>query len=201
MPFQSVLRRFRRRHDIAEAQEAIEMVPNVFDILYLDGETLIDLPFSERRKRLESVVTMYLAPQVVSSEQARDREDLRCSPRCRARGDHDQGALLALYARPAGKELDQDQAGGGHARPCGDRRRMGRGEAGPCLRLVPRCLPGPGKTRPPEPGRHRVLRRAACGSVRDAERGRDREVRKGSNVRTIARLRSRICGTPGQPHV
>ena len=33
MPFQSVLRRFRRRHDIAEAQEAIEMVPNVFDIL------------------------------------------------------------------------------------------------------------------------------------------------------------------------
>jgi DNA ligase-1 len=69
MPFQSVLRRFRRRHDIAEAQEAIEMVPNVFDILYLDGETLIDLPFTERRKRLESVVTMYLAPQVVSSDQ------------------------------------------------------------------------------------------------------------------------------------
>jgi|WetSurMetagenome_2_1015567.scaffolds.fasta_scaffold00716_5 DNA ligase 1 len=70
MPFQSVLRRFRRRHDVAEAQEAIEMVPNVFDILYLDGETLIDLPFSERRRRLESVVTMYLAPQVVS-----DREE------------------------------------------------------------------------------------------------------------------------------
>jgi DNA ligase 1 len=70
MPFQSVLRRFRRRHDIAEAQEAIEMVPNVFDILYLDGGTMIDLPFSERRKRLESVVTMYLAPQVVSSDQA-----------------------------------------------------------------------------------------------------------------------------------
>ncbi len=70
MPFQSVLRRFRRRHDIAEAQEAIEMVPNVFDILYLDGETLIDLPLSERRKKLESIVTMYLAPQVVSGDQA-----------------------------------------------------------------------------------------------------------------------------------
>jgi DNA ligase-1 len=70
MPFQSVLRRFRRRHDIAEAQEAIEMVPNVFDILYLDGETLIDLPLKERRKRLETVVTQYLAPQVVSSDTA-----------------------------------------------------------------------------------------------------------------------------------
>jgi len=68
MPFQSVLRRFRRRHDIAEAQDAIEMVPNVFDILYLDGETLIDLPLEKRRKRLESVVNQYLAPQVVSSD-------------------------------------------------------------------------------------------------------------------------------------
>jgi DNA ligase-1 len=70
MPFQSVLRRFRRRHDVAEAQEAIEMVPNVFDILYLDGETLIDLPFSVRRKRLEGAVTRYIAPQIVSGEQA-----------------------------------------------------------------------------------------------------------------------------------
>jgi DNA ligase-1 len=68
MPFQSVLRRFRRRHDIAEAQDAIEMVPNVFDILYLDGETLIDLPLEMRRKRLESVVNRYIAPQLVSSD-------------------------------------------------------------------------------------------------------------------------------------
>jgi DNA ligase-1 len=68
MPFQSVLRRFRRRHDIAEAQDAIELVPHVFDILYLDGETLIDLPLEQRRKLLESAVTLYLAPQVVSSD-------------------------------------------------------------------------------------------------------------------------------------
>nr|WP_320161877.1 ATP-dependent DNA ligase [uncultured Methanoregula sp.] len=68
MPFQSVLRRFRRRHDVAEATEAIEMVPNVFDILYLDGETLIDLPLTERRKHLESTVRQYVAPQVVSSD-------------------------------------------------------------------------------------------------------------------------------------
>jgi DNA ligase-1 len=69
MPFQSVLRRFRRRHDIEEAQEAIEMVPNIFDILYLDGETLIDLPFSKRREQLERVVTDHVAPQIVSSDQ------------------------------------------------------------------------------------------------------------------------------------
>jgi len=68
MPFQSVLRRFRRRHDVAEATEAVELVPNVFDILWLDGETLIDLPLTERRKKLESVITMFIAPQVMSGD-------------------------------------------------------------------------------------------------------------------------------------
>ena len=47
------------------------MVPNVFDILYLDGETLIDLPFAERRKLLEKVVTTHIAPQVVSGSEER----------------------------------------------------------------------------------------------------------------------------------
>jgi len=70
MPFQSVLRRFRRRHDVAEATEAIEMIPNVFDILWLDGETLIDLPLAERRKLLEENIRQYVAPQVVSSDPA-----------------------------------------------------------------------------------------------------------------------------------
>jgi len=69
MPFQSVLRRFRRRHDIAGALEEIKMVPNVFDILFLDGRTLIDLPFSERRKILMAAVNPdFVAPQVVSAD-------------------------------------------------------------------------------------------------------------------------------------
>ena len=68
MPFQSVLRRFRRRHDVAEATVAIELVPNVFDILWLDGETLIDLPLTERRKKLEMAIKMFIAPQVVSHD-------------------------------------------------------------------------------------------------------------------------------------
>jgi DNA ligase-1 len=69
MPFQSVLRRFRRRHDVAGASAAIKLVPNVFDILYLDGDTLIDLPLSERRKKLDSVINFFVAPQVVSDDQ------------------------------------------------------------------------------------------------------------------------------------
>lgn len=68
LPFQFVLRRFRRKHDIASHMEEIKLVPNVFDILYLDGKTLIDLPFSERRKHLENSVHSSVAPQIVSGD-------------------------------------------------------------------------------------------------------------------------------------
>ena len=51
-------------------QEEVNLVPNIFDILYLDGETLIDLPLSERRKRLEMAVSNHVAPQLVSDDPA-----------------------------------------------------------------------------------------------------------------------------------
>jgi DNA ligase-1 len=70
MPFQTVLRRFRRKYGIESIREEIRMVPNVFDLLYLDGETLIDLPLSERRKKLEEVLKEHLAPQIVSDDPA-----------------------------------------------------------------------------------------------------------------------------------
>ena len=68
LPFQAVLRRFRRKHDVVSFREEIRMVPNIFDLLYLDGETLIDLPLSERRAKLCSAVTDHIAPQVVSAD-------------------------------------------------------------------------------------------------------------------------------------
>lgn len=66
MPFQTILRRIRRKHGVQDAQDAVTLLPWVFDILAADGETLIDLPFSERRKVLESVMTEYVASQIVS---------------------------------------------------------------------------------------------------------------------------------------
>jgi DNA ligase-1 len=70
MPFQFVLRRFRRKYDVEEHAGKIELVPNIFDILVLDGETLIDLPFRERRRRLEGALRDHVAPQLVSDDPA-----------------------------------------------------------------------------------------------------------------------------------
>ncbi len=69
-PFQFVLRRFRRKHEVEAYTEEIELVPHIFDILYHDGESLIDTPLRERRNRLEAAVTGFIAPQLRS-----DRND------------------------------------------------------------------------------------------------------------------------------
>ena len=63
MPFQFVIRRFRRKHEIDSMMEKIELVPRIFDILYLDGETLMDRPLAERRKALEGALGAHVAPQ------------------------------------------------------------------------------------------------------------------------------------------
>jgi DNA ligase-1 len=69
-PFQYVLRRFRRKYNIEEMIEKIPLELNLFDVLYVDGEGLIDAPFSERRERLEGIISpgerIRLAEQLVT---------------------------------------------------------------------------------------------------------------------------------------
>jgi len=68
MPFQYVIRRFRRKHGVDSMMEKIELVPKVFDILYLDGETLMDRPLAERRKALDTVLRAHVAPQFPAAD-------------------------------------------------------------------------------------------------------------------------------------
>jgi len=56
MPFQQILRRIRRKYDVEAAAEIIPLRLYLFDILYLNGETLVDMPLSERRRILEDAI-------------------------------------------------------------------------------------------------------------------------------------------------
>ncbi len=51
-PFQETVQR-KRKYDIAEMAKKLPLKAFVFDVLYLNGTTLIDKPFRERRKILE----------------------------------------------------------------------------------------------------------------------------------------------------
>jgi DNA ligase-1 len=71
MAFQEILRRFRRKYDISATAIEIPLHLNLFDILYLNGETLIDAPLSERRKKLEKICDMSIvAKQTVTGDTA-----------------------------------------------------------------------------------------------------------------------------------
>ncbi|MHC1626869.1 MAG: ATP-dependent DNA ligase [Methanoculleaceae archaeon] len=94
LPFQYVIRRFRRKHDVETAREEIELVPRIFDILYLNGETLIDRPLHERREILEKVVDgRYLARQFRSGNAAELEEFYH-----RALDDGHEGIMIKVPA-------------------------------------------------------------------------------------------------------
>lgn len=75
-PFQYVLRRFRRKYNIDEMIEKIPLELNLFDVMFVDGESLIETKFIDRRKKLEEIVEesekIKLAEQLItrSAEEA-----------------------------------------------------------------------------------------------------------------------------------
>ncbi|WP_181693489.1 ATP-dependent DNA ligase LigA [Natronomonas sp. LN261] len=55
-PFQDVLRRLRRKHDVAAAREAVPVEFYAFDCLHAAGEDLLDAPLTERHARLSELL-------------------------------------------------------------------------------------------------------------------------------------------------
>jgi DNA ligase-1 len=53
--FQYLMRRFRRLHKIEDMVEKIPVQLQLFDLIYLDGESLVDQPYFKRRKKLEKI--------------------------------------------------------------------------------------------------------------------------------------------------
>nr|QNO41893.1 DNA ligase [Methanosarcinales archaeon ANME-2c ERB4] len=75
LAFQEIMRRFRRKYKVSAMAEKVPLHLNLFDIMYLDGDALIDEPLHIRRKQLESVVRPHdgsarisVAEQVVTND-------------------------------------------------------------------------------------------------------------------------------------
>ena len=56
LPFQEVLRRFRRKHDVAKAREDVTVEFRAFDCLHAGADDLLDEPLTERHDRLEAAL-------------------------------------------------------------------------------------------------------------------------------------------------
>jgi DNA ligase 1 len=69
VPFQDLMRRFRRVHGIEDMATKIPLRLYLFDALRIDGKTLIDQPYTERWKALTEIVPEEnLAPQIITSD-------------------------------------------------------------------------------------------------------------------------------------
>lgn len=71
IPFQHLMRRFRRVHGIHDTAEKIPLKLFLFDALYLNRESLILLPYTQRRQILaENAGKIPLTKQVITSKPA-----------------------------------------------------------------------------------------------------------------------------------
>ncbi len=78
LPFQHLMRRFRRVHKIEDMVKKIPVKLYLFDILYLKGQSLIAVPYEERRKKLGEIAgNLLLTKQVVTSSPQEAEEFLK----------------------------------------------------------------------------------------------------------------------------
>ncbi|MFH1126186.1 MAG: ATP-dependent DNA ligase [Candidatus Altiarchaeota archaeon] len=72
-PFQDLSRRIKRKYDIDQMVKKIPIEVNLFDLIYLNGESKIEQSFSERRRLLEEVVSatesFRLSEQLVTEDE------------------------------------------------------------------------------------------------------------------------------------
>lgn len=69
MPFQHLMRRFRRVRAIEEMVEKVPVQLYIFDLIYADGQSLIKIPYVERRKLLSEVAGVIpLTKQVITGD-------------------------------------------------------------------------------------------------------------------------------------
>ncbi len=54
--FQEISQRIRRKYDIKEIASKVPVEVNIFDVLYFEGKSVMDLPFSKRRDIIEKIV-------------------------------------------------------------------------------------------------------------------------------------------------
>ena len=67
MAFQEILKRFRRKYNVEKLAAQIPLRLFLFDLIYLDGKSVTDLPLRERRGLLEKIADpAYLADQILS---------------------------------------------------------------------------------------------------------------------------------------
>lgn len=74
LPFQELMRRFRRVHQIEATMKEVPVRLFVFDLLYLNGQSLIDQPYQERWQKLTEICDQRLLADRIIANNAKTAE-------------------------------------------------------------------------------------------------------------------------------
>ena len=119
--FQNISQRIRRKYDIEKLQNELTVEINVFDILYYNGEPLLDKPFKERTELIRKIIFSHPykiihAKQIITSDEKKANEFYK-----QALKDKQEGVMFknleAIYQpgkrvghmlkiKPEGRDLD-----------------------------------------------------------------------------------------------
>ncbi len=67
MAFQEILKRFRRKYNVEKLALQVPLHLFLFDLIYMDGKSVVDLPLTERRTLLEKIADpSIMADQILS---------------------------------------------------------------------------------------------------------------------------------------
>lgn len=78
LPFQYLMKRFKRKHDIREASKFFNLKLYLFDAIYVNGLSLIDKPYIERRSILANISGgIPLVKQIITNDYKRAEEFLK----------------------------------------------------------------------------------------------------------------------------
>lgn len=75
LPFQELMRRFRRIHDVGRIREEVPVGLYLFDLIYLEGESLIDAPYESRWRMLREICPSDLLATRVVTESVEEAEE------------------------------------------------------------------------------------------------------------------------------
>ncbi|MFC7186987.1 ATP-dependent DNA ligase LigA [Halorubrum yunnanense] len=89
LPFQEVLRRFRRKHDVNRMRDEVSLRLHAFDCLHADGADLLDEPLRVRHERLVDV----LPGAAATLELASDAEAIEAAEAAALEAGH-EGVML-----------------------------------------------------------------------------------------------------------
>ncbi len=93
-PFQSISQRIKRKYNIEKLQEELPVEVNVFDIIYYNGESLLNEPFEKRSKLIEKIIKNYPYKIIHAKQIITDNEEEAEEFNRKSLKDNQEGVMM-----------------------------------------------------------------------------------------------------------